>query len=119
MENAKFMQSDDRQIRIPKLAPSIRARDDDPGQSSQRGNMETNIIKNLIESYFDTVRKTMSDFVPKTVMNCLVNKSKNNCQRILVQRIYKDGTGLEQILIEDNETKLKRAKATELVKSLR
>ena len=39
----------------------------------------------------------------------LVNKSKNNCQRILVQRIYQDGTNLEAILIEDNETKKKRA----------
>ena len=94
MENAKYMSSDDRAIRMPKLKPSIRARDDDPGQSAQKGNMETNIIKNLIESYFETVRKSMSDFVPKTIMNCLVNKSKNNCQRILVQRIYKDGSDL-------------------------
>lgn len=39
--------------------------------------METTIVKNLIVSYFDTVRKTMSDMVPKTVMAFLVNKSKN------------------------------------------
>jgi dynamin 1-like protein len=53
--------------------------------------MESALIKNLIVSYFDTVRKTMNDMVPKTVMAFLVNKSKNQAQRVLVQRIYGDG----------------------------
>ena len=53
--------------------------------------METTIIKNLIISYFGTVRKTINDMVPKTVMAFLVNKSKNQAQHILVQRIYNDG----------------------------
>jgi len=53
--------------------------------------METQMIKSLITSYFNTVRKTMNDMVPKTVMAFLVNKSKNTAQRSLVQSIYSDG----------------------------
>jgi dynamin 1-like protein len=60
--------------------------------------METTIIKNLIISYFGTVRKTINDMVPKTVMAFLVNKSKNQAQHILVQRIYNDGQNLDSLL---------------------
>ena len=77
--------------------------------------METTIVKNLIVSYFDTVRKTMSDMVPKTVMAFLVNKSKNSAQRELVQQIYSDGSSLEELLAEDIETKQKRDKCEALV----
>ena len=44
---------------------------------SMREKMETNIIKNLITSYFDVVRKNISDSVPKTIMAFLVNQSKS------------------------------------------
>jgi len=63
---------------MPRMTTFKRAEDNDPGQSSPRANMETTVIKNLIVSYFGTVRKTMNDMVPKTVMAFLVNKSKNN-----------------------------------------
>ena len=53
--------------------------------------MESQLIKKLIVSYYDTVRKQMNDSVPKTIMAFLVNKSKNNSQRVLVQKIYNDG----------------------------
>lgn len=76
---------------MPHMTKYKRADDHDPGQSSPRANMETNIIKNLIVSYFNTVRKSMNDMVPKTVMAFLVNKSKNNSQRELIQKIYADG----------------------------
>jgi dynamin 1-like protein len=62
---------------MPHMPLFKRAENDDPGQSSPRAAMETNIIKNLILSYFDTVRKSMNDIVPKTIMAFLVNKSKN------------------------------------------
>ena len=119
MENAKYMMTDDKQVRVPKLAPNIRARDDDPGQSSQRSSMEVNIMKNLVQSYFFIVKKSMADFVPKTIINGIVNKSKNNCQRILVQKIYQDGANLGEILVEDGEVKQKRAKLTETINSLK
>jgi dynamin 1-like protein len=45
--------------------------------NSPRSSMETKIIKNLIVSYFDIVRKNLNDVVPKTIMSFMVNKSKN------------------------------------------
>jgi len=62
---------------MPRMTTFKRAEDHDPGQSSDKAIMETRLIKNLIVSYFDTVRKTMNDMVPKTIMAFLVNKSKN------------------------------------------
>jgi dynamin 1-like protein len=46
--------------------------------------MEIKIIKNLITSYFNIVRKNMNDIVPKTIIAFLVNKTKNSAQRELV-----------------------------------
>jgi len=113
------MQKNVKPIHMPKMVKYKRADDDDPGQSSPRAAMEINIIKNLIVSYFDTVRKTMNDMVPKTVMAFLVNKSKNEAQRCLVQRIYNDGSGLDELLVEDFETRLTREKVETMVKTLK
>lgn len=77
----KYMQKNIKPIHLPHMTPFKRADNNDPGQSSPRANMETSMIKNLIISYFGTVRKTMNDMVPKTVMAFLVNKSKNQAQR--------------------------------------
>lgn len=81
--------------------------------------METTIIKGLIVSYFDTVRKTINDMVPKTVMAFLVNKAKNQSQHILVQKIYSEGVNLSELLDEDQETKLQREKTEKMVQTLR
>lgn len=56
-------------IILPRMPGSMRALKD----PSMRERMETNIIKNLITSYFDVVRKNISDSVPKTIMAFLVN----------------------------------------------
>ena len=61
-----------------------RAEDNDPGQSFSRAQNEIEVVKSLIMNYFDTVRKTMNDTVPKTIMAFLVNKSKNRVQQVLV-----------------------------------
>ena len=53
----KYMRKDIKPIHMPKMTQFKRAEDNDPGQSSPRATMEANIIKNLIISYFDTVRK--------------------------------------------------------------
>lgn len=113
------MQKDIQPIRMPRMASFKRAEDNDPGQSSPRATMEATLIKNLIVSYFDTVRKSMNDMVPKTIMAFLVNKSKNNAQRVLVQKIYNDGQHLDNFLSEDHETRLRREKCEAMVKTLR
>ena len=56
--------------------------------------MEIRIIKNLIISYFNIVRKNLNDVVPKTVIAFLVNKTKNQAQRELVSQIYNEKINL-------------------------
>ena len=45
-------------------------------QESARVIMETRMIQNLIYSYFGIVKKSISDFVPKTIMAFLINESR-------------------------------------------
>jgi len=97
----------------------MRAQNEDPGQSSPRSQLETHIIKSLIVSYFNTVRKSMNDMVPKTIMAFLVNKTKNMAQRELVAALYNDNVDLRQILSEDNATVKKREACQEMVATLR
>ncbi len=106
----KYMQKNVKPISMPRMQSFKRAETDDPGQSSHRATMETSIIKGLIVSYFDTVRKTINDMVPKTVMAFLVNKAKNQSQHVLVQKIYSEGVNLNELLAEDQETKMQREK---------
>ena len=81
--------------------------------------MEIKIIKNLISSYFNIVRKNMNDIVPKTIIAFLVNKTKNQAQRELVSQLYNGETDLKALLVEDQITIRKREACEEMVKSLR
>lgn len=76
-EIQKYMQNNIKPVHLPDMPTYMRAENQDPGQSSPRADLETHIIKNLIVSYFNTVRKSMNDMVPKTIMAFLVNKTKN------------------------------------------
>lgn len=69
-------------------------------QESARVVMETRVIQNLIFSYFNIVKKNISDLVPKTIMAFLVNESRKIAQSELVAQIYKSGD-LESLLVED------------------
>lgn len=106
-------------MHLPDMPAEMRATNEDPGQSSPRSQLETHIIKSLIVSYFNTVRKSMNDMVPKTVMAFLVNKTKNMAQRELVAALYNDNVNLQQLLSEDNLTVKKREACQEMVETLR
>jgi dynamin 1-like protein len=97
----KYMQHNVKPIHLPEMPSTMRAENQDPGQSSPRSHLETHIIKSLIVSYFDTVRKSMNDMVPKTIMAFLVNKTKNLTQRELVAALYSEGVDLKELLQED------------------
>ena len=50
--------------------------------------METKIIQNLIYSYYNIVKKTVADLVPKTIMALLVKESSRMAQSELVVKVY-------------------------------
>ena len=64
--------------------------------------METNLIRNLIASYFNIVRQTIQDLVPKAIMHFLLNSSSQQVQNRLVAALYKPD--LFQSLLNEDET---------------
>ena len=58
------------------------------GTLSERELMETDVIKLLIQSYFNIVKRTAADMVPKAIMLNLVQKSMRGLQNELLQRLF-------------------------------
>lgn len=46
------------------------------------------MIKRLITSYFNVVKKNINDLVPKSVVTFLVNHTRNSCEKIIVNNLY-------------------------------
>lgn len=80
--------------------------------------METELIRRLISSYFNIVRETIADQVPKAVMHLLVNHSKDVIQNRLVSDLYKEGL-FEDLLYEDDGIKAEREKCERLLATYR
>jgi dynamin 1-like protein len=53
-----------------------------------REQTETDMIKRLIVSYFNVVKKNVNDSIPKTIVTFLVNHCRNTCEKILVNNLY-------------------------------
>eukprot|EP00033_Pygsuia_biforma_P001892 GCRY01002113.1.p1 GENE.GCRY01002113.1~~GCRY01002113.1.p1 ORF type:complete len:785 (-),score=217.21 GCRY01002113.1:1050-3404(-) len=62
--------------------------------------MEIELIKSLLESYFNIVRKHIQDAVPKAVMHLMVNHVRDELQNALVGALYKEDL-FEDLLQED------------------
>jgi len=75
---------------------------DSNSQLSTREEMETTLIRNLIASYFNIVRQTIQDLVPKAIMHFLVNHSSQHVQNRLVSSLYKPD--LFKALLNEDET---------------
>ena len=78
-----------------------------PGNPTNRDLMETLIIKNLINSYYQVVKKNINDLVPKTIMCFLVNQSKIMAEKEMVSQLFKSEE-LESLLVEDPNIAKKR-----------
>ncbi|GKT48389.1 dynamin-related protein DNM1 [Colletotrichum spaethianum] len=85
---------------------------------TEREAMETELIRALISSYFNIVRESIADQVPKAVMHLLVNHCKDVVQNRLVSELYKE-TLFEELLYEDDGVKKEREKCEKLLQTYR
>merc|ERR1711964_715893 len=83
---------------------------------TDREAMETELIRALISSYFNIVRESIADQVPKAVMHLLVNHSKDAVQNRLVTELYKESL-FEELLYEDDTVKKDREKCEKLLET--
>lgn len=90
----------------------------DEPQLTEREQMETELIRRLISSYFNIVRETIADQVPKAVMHLLVNHSKDVVQNRLVSELYREEV-FEDLLYEDDNIKAEREKCERLLATYR
>ncbi|PHH91267.1 hypothetical protein CDD83_1129 [Cordyceps sp. RAO-2017] len=85
---------------------------------TDREAMETELIRALISSYFNIVRESIADQVPKAVMHLLVNHCKDVVQNRLVSELYKENL-FEELLYEDDGVKKEREKCENLLQTYR
>ncbi|KAH6895157.1 Dynamin central region-domain-containing protein [Thelonectria olida] len=85
---------------------------------TEREAMETELIRALISSYFNIVRESIADQVPKAVMHLLVNHCKDVVQNRLVSELYKESL-FEELLYEDDGIKKEREKCERLLQTYR
>lgn len=71
----------------------------------------------LITSYFNIVRRTMIDMVPKAIMMNLVSWTKENMQGELLTQMYKTEE-LDDLLKESDYTVRRRKDCQQMVESL-
>ncbi|KAF9955454.1 vacuolar protein sorting-associated protein 1 [Mortierella alpina] len=87
------------------------------GNLSEREQIETEVIKLLISSYFNIVKRTVIDTVPKAIMLNLVNTAKEELQRELLQELYKTEV-LDELLKESEFTQNRRKECKKMIEAL-
>ncbi|KAF2220702.1 Dynamin central region-domain-containing protein [Elsinoe ampelina] len=87
------------------------------GTLSEKETQEVEVIKLLITSYFNIVRRTMIDMVPKAIMLTLVQFSKDEMQRELLEQMYRQAE-LDDLLKESDYTVRRRKECQQMVESL-
>ncbi|KAF2269401.1 hypothetical protein CC78DRAFT_508797 [Lojkania enalia] len=87
------------------------------GTLSEKEAQEVEVIKLLITSYFNIVRRTMIDMVPKAIMLNLVHWTKEEMQRELLENMYK-AEELDELLKESEYTVRRRKECLQMVESL-
>lgn len=88
------------------------------GTMSEREQMETEVIKLLILSYYSIVQRTVSDLVPKAIMLKLITRSKDEIQKELLQKLY-SASDLGDLVKENEATVQKRQECLKMVEVLR
>ncbi|KAI4248244.1 MAG: hypothetical protein LQ352_005976 [Teloschistes flavicans] len=107
----------------PKNKKKMAAMDSPPPQLKASGTLsekeanEVEVIKLLINSYFNITRRTMIDMVPKAIMSTLVQHTKDEMQRELLEHMYRINE-LDDLLKESDHTIRRRKECQQMVESL-
>lgn len=94
--------------------PTIRI---DDTQITERERQQIHLIKSVLDSYFNIVKKSLQDYVVKAVMLSLVNYIKENLQRELVAALYREEL-YSDLLYESEDVSVKRRVAREELEAL-
>jgi len=86
--------------------------------ASQREQLGLIVIKRIIKSYFEIVKKNVADIVPKCIMLMLVNLTKQQLQQELSLSLYKEER-FEDLLLESSQIAQNRKQANDLLNVLR
>jgi len=84
---------------------------------NERETIETEVIKLLIHSYFNIIKREMIDMVPKSISLTLVQHSKDLIQKELLQELYKPDV-LEDIMKESPVVIERRAEVVKMLGAL-
>ncbi|KAL2177947.1 Dynamin central region-domain-containing protein [Thermothelomyces heterothallicus CBS 202.75] len=87
------------------------------GTLSEREGIEVEVIKLLISSYYNIVKRTMIDMVPKAIMLNLVTYTKEEMQKELLENMYRQSE-LDDLLKESEYTVRRRKECQQMVESL-
>ncbi|MCJ1466169.1 vacuolar protein sorting-associated protein 1 [Pseudocyphellaria aurata] len=107
----------------PKNKKKMAAMDSPPPQLKASGTLsekeanEVEVIKLLINSYFNITRRTMIDMVPKAIMLSLVQFTKDEMQRELLEHMYRTNE-IDDLLKESDYTVRRRKECLQMVESL-
>ena len=88
------------------------------GGMSDKEVIETEVIKLLISSYFGIVKRTVADLVPKAVMLKLIQQSRSDIQKVLLEKLYAD-KNIESLVKENDFTVARRKECKKMVEVLR
>jgi hypothetical protein len=56
---------------------------------TEQEEVEVEVIRRLVDSYFCIVRRNVADAVPKAIMHFMVNHTKRGLQQHLIQQLYR------------------------------
>ena len=79
--------------------------------------METEVVKKMLDSYFQVVLTNLSDLVPKTITCKLVSKSMMELHAELVSRLYKPEL-YEELMTESGDIPVRRMRCQEEIRRL-
>lgn len=88
------------------------------GSMTERETMETEVIKLLISSYYNIVKRTVADVVPKAIMLKLIERSKEEIQKELLEKLY-NSPDLADLVKENELTVQKRKECLKMVDVLK